>query len=181
MKAEKPGETKIEVTYTDIHGNQQKGFFNISVTDVFYWCNCIPENNSDSILANEEKRYDLSVYRRDAKHLDGEKVDSSEYEFELIEDSYDENAVGYVNIEGNTLTIKAKDVQDQEIFVGLRVVSKERDEEDNPLWSAETQIYAQAVKEYSAQIRLKEIIDTNPNVGETIDLNEHHPGIFNES
>lgn len=178
MKAEKPGETKIEVTYTDIHGNQQKGFFNISVTDVFYWCNCIPENNSDSILANEEKRYDLSVYRRDAKHLDGEKVDSSEYEFELIEDSYDENAVEYVNIEGNTLTIKAKDVQDQEIFVGLRVVSKERDEEDNPLWSAETQIYAQAVKEYSAQIRLKEIIDTNPNVGETIDLNEHHPGIF---
>lgn len=178
MKAEKPGETKIEVTYTDIHGNQQKGFFNISVTDVFYWCNCIPENNSDSILANEEKRYDLSVYRRDAKHLDGEKVDSSEYEFELIEDSYDENAVEYVNIEGNTLTIKAKDVQNQEIFVGLRVVSKERDEEDNPLWSAETQIYAQAVKEYSAQIRLKEIIDTNPNVGETIDLNEHHPGIF---
>lgn len=178
MKAEKPGETKIEVTYTDIHGNQQKGFFNISVTDVFYWCNCIPENNSDSILANEEKRYDLSVYRRDAKHLDGEKVDSSEYEFELTEDSYDENAVEYVNIEGNTLTIKAKDVQDQEIFVGLRVVSKERDEEDNPLWSAETQIYAQAVKEYSAQIRLKEIIDTNPNVGETIDLNEHHPGIF---
>lgn len=134
----------------------------------FYWCNCIPENNSDSILANEEKRYDLSVYRRDAKHLDGEKVDSSEYEFELIEDSYDENAVEYVNIEGNTLTIKAKDVQDQEIFVGLRVVSKERDEEDNPLWSAETQIYAQAVKEYSAQIRLKEIIDTNPNVGETM-------------
>ena len=34
------------------------------------------------------------------------------------------------------------------------------------------------MKEYSAQIRLKEIIDTNPNVGETIDLNEHHPGIF---
>ena len=40
----------MKVTYTDIHGNQQKGFFNISVTDVFYWCNCIPENNSDSIL-----------------------------------------------------------------------------------------------------------------------------------
>ena len=30
------GETKIEVTYTDIHGNQQKGIFNISVTDVFF-------------------------------------------------------------------------------------------------------------------------------------------------
>ncbi len=31
-----PGETKIEGTYTDIYGNQQKGIFNISVTDVFF-------------------------------------------------------------------------------------------------------------------------------------------------
>ena len=137
-----------------------------------------PENNSDSILQMRKNGMTFPYIAEMRNILDGEKVDSSEYEFELIEDSYDENAVEYVNIEGNTLTIKAKDVQDQEIFVGLRVVSKERDEEDNPLWSAETQIYAQAVKEYSAQIRLKEIIDTNPNVGETIDLNEHHPGIF---
>ena len=142
MKAEKPGETKIEVTYTDIHGNQQKGIFNISVTDVFYWCIYMPENNSDSILANEEKSYELPVYRRDAENLDREKVDSSgKYVFELIEGSYDENAVEYVNIEGNTLTIKAKDVQDQEIFVGIRAISNDRDDEENPLWSAETQIY----------------------------------------
>ena len=114
-----PGETKIEVTYTDIHGNQQKGIFNISVTDVF-----------------------------------------SKYEFELIEDSYDKNAVEYVNIKDNTLTIKAKDVQDQEIFVGVRVISKDKDDEKNPLWSAETQIYVQAVREYSTQIWLKELIDT---------------------
>ena len=30
------------------------------------------------------------------------------------------------------------------------------------LWSAETQIYVQAEREYSTQIRLKELIDTNP-------------------
>ena len=84
----------------------------------------------------------------------------SKYEFELIEDSYDKNAVEYVNIKDNTLTIKAKDVQDQEIFVGVRVISKDKDDEKNPLWSAETQIYVQAVREYSTQIWLKELIDT---------------------
>lgn len=179
MKAEKPGETKIEVTYTDIHGNQQKGIFNISVTDVFYWCIYMPKNNSDAILANEEKSYELSVYRRDAKNLDRVEVDSSKYEFELIEGSYNENVVDYVNIEGNTLTIKAKeDVQDEEIFVGIRAVSKERDDEDNPLWSAETQIYAYVVRSDSTQIRLKELVDTNPKVGEQFDLNEKQPGIF---
>ena len=72
--------------------------------------------------------------------------------FELIEDSYDKNAVEYVNIKGNTLTIKAKDVQDREIFVGVRVISKDKDDEENPLWSAETQIYVQAEREYSTQI-----------------------------
>ena len=34
------------------------------------------------------------------------------------------------------------------------------------------------MREYSTQIRLKKLIDTNPNVGESFDLNEKHPGIF---
>ena len=42
------------------------------------------------------------------------------------------------------------------------MISKDKDDEENPLWSAETQIYVQAEREYSTQIRLKELIDTNP-------------------
>lgn len=177
MTARKPGKTRIEITYTDIHEKQQTGFFDISVTDVFYWCSYIPKDTVDSILSNSEKQYELSAYYRNAQNPDGVKVDSSKCNFEVVEGSYDENVVESAKIEGSTLTIKVKDIEDSEVSVRVRAVSKERDENNEPQWSAETEIYAYTVKNYSAQIKVEKIIDVNPEVGKTFDLKEYGPYI----
>ena len=175
MKAEKSGKTKVEITYKDIHGKQQKGFFDVSVKGASYWCNYLPKDNVDSILPNGEKQYTLSVYCRTAKNPDGVKVDSSKYKFEIIKDSYDKDLVKSVNITGNTLTIKVKEAEDREVSVGLRAVSKSKNANNNPQWTAETEVYGYLVREYSAQIKLGKIIDVNPDVGKTFNLKAYSP------
>ena len=57
LRYENPGETRLEVTYTDIHGKQQNSFFNISVQNVLYWYGYISSDGSDQILPNGEKQY----------------------------------------------------------------------------------------------------------------------------
>ena len=179
MTPKKIGETRVEITYTDIHGKQQKGFFDISVSDAFYWCRYMPKDNVDSILSNSEKQYEISAYYEDAQNPGKDiKVDDSEYELVVEEDSYDKDAIESVKIEGTTLTIKIKDIEDREVSVGVRAVSKVKDADGNPLWSTETVVYAYAVKEYPTQIRLENSIEVNPKTGETFDLNNYGPHLI---
>ena len=70
LRYENPGETRLEVTYTDIHGKQQNSFFNISVQNVLYWYGYISSDGSDQILPNGEKQYQIYVYRWEAEHLE---------------------------------------------------------------------------------------------------------------
>ena len=179
MTPKKIGETRVEITYTDIHGKQQKGFFDISVSDAFYWCRYMPKDNVDSILSNSEKQYEISAYYEDAQNPGKDiKVDDSKYELVVEEDSYDKDAIESVKIEGTTLTIKIKDIEDREVSVGVRAFSKEKDADGNPLWSTETVVYAYAVKEYPTQIRLENSIEVNPKTGETFDLNNYGPHLI---
>ena len=179
MTPKKIGETRVEITYTDIHGKQQKGFFDISVSDAFYWCRYMPKDNVDSILSNSEKQYEISAYYVDARNPGKDiKVDDSAYELVVEEDSYDKDAIESAKIEGTTLTIKIKDIEDREVSVGVRAVSKVKDADGNPLWSTETVVYAYAVKEYPTQIRLENSIDVNPKTGEKFDLNNYGPHLI---
>lgn len=179
LRYENPGETRLEVTYTDIHGKQQNSFFNISVQNVLYWYGYISSDGSDQILPNGEKQYQIYVYRWEAEHLEEDiEIDPSEYELELPEDAYDSNLVESVRIDGNKVILKVKDIQDQEVSVNLVVHSKQKDENGEPFWSAENDIYAYAIQKYSDELKLSKGISIRAEVGETLDLNEYQPVVL---
>lgn len=179
LRHENPGETRLEVTYTDIHGKQQNSFFNISVQNVLYWYGYISSDGSDQILPNGEKQYQIYVYRWEAEHLEEDiEIDPSEYELELPEDAYDSNLVESVRIDGNKVILKVKDIQDQEVSVNLVVHSKQKDENGEPFWSAENDIYAYAIQKYSDELKLSKGISIRAEVGETLDLNEYQPVVL---
>lgn len=179
LRYENPGETRLEVTYTDIHGKQQNSFFNISVQNALYWYSYISSDGSDQILPNGEKQYQIYVYRWEAEHLEEDiEIDPSEYELELPEDAYDSNLVESVRIDGNKVILKVKDIQDQEVSVNLVVHSKQKDENGEPFWSAENDIYAYAIQKYSDELKLSKGISIRAEVGETLDLNEYQPVVL---
>ena len=179
VKALKCGTATLELVYTDYHGKQQRGEYTVSVQDETYWMNYNLERSE--MLPGETKEFTISVYRATKDNPDGEIVDPAQNKYSVtvekcnskdpIEVTADENGKITINVDKNA------ELQ-QSYGFDISVESEARDEEGNPIWSVDGDVYVYVMERYPDKIQLAKEVNLNPVLGDTFDINEYKPTLL---
>lgn len=179
IKALKCGTATLKLVYTDYHGKQQSGEYTVSVQDETYWMNYNLERSE--MLPGETKEFTISVYRATEDNPDGEVVDPAENKYSVtvekcnskdpIEVTADENGKITINVDKNAGLR-------QSYGFDISVESEARDEEGNPIWSVDGDVYVNVMERYPDKIQLAKEVNLNPALGDTFDINEYKPTLL---
>lgn len=179
IKALKCGTATLKLVYTDYHGKQQSGEYTVSVQDETYWMNYNLERSE--MLPGEKKEFTISVYRATEDNPDGEVVDPAKNKYSVtvkkcnsmdpIEVTADENGKITINVDKNAGLR-------QSYGFDISVESEARDEEGNPIWSVDGDVYVDVMERYPDKIQLAKEVSLNPKLGDTFDINEYKPTLL---
>lgn len=179
IKALKCGTATLELVYTDYHGKQQSGEYTVSVQDETYWMNYNLERSE--MLPGEKKEFTISVYRATEDNPDGKVVDPAKNKYSVtvkkcnsmdpIEVTADENGKITINVDKNAGLR-------QSYGFDISVESEARDEEGNPIWSVDGDVYVDVMERYPDKIQLAKEVSLNPKLGDTFDINEYKPTLL---
>ena len=179
IKALKCGTATLKLVYIDYHGKQQSGEYTVSVQDEIYWMNYNLERSE--MLPGETKEFTISVYRATEDNPDGEVVDPAENKYSVtvekcnskdpIEVTADENGKITINVDKNAGLR-------QSYGFDISVESEARDEEGNPIWSVDGDVYVDVMERYPDKIQLAKEVNLNPALGDTFDINEYKPTLL---
>ena len=180
IQAKSIGHVDVVMKYQDLQGKIQTHEFTLWISDIVYWMECAPQDNIEDIPVNCEKNVQVKVYYRDAQHRNGVEISASDYDLQIPEeDNYDPEVLKSVNVENSGLKVIAGENGDCGTNIHIIADSLKKNEDNEPEWRAEGDIWLNVLWECGARLQLKNPLVKIPEIGETFQLKDYQPLVLN--
>lgn len=176
IQAKSIGHVDVVMKYQDLQGKIRTHEFTLQISDTVYWMECTPQDDINDIPVNCEKNVQVKVYYRDAHHRSGAEIAASDYSLQIPEeDNYDPQVLKSVNAENSGLKVIAGENGDCGTNIHIVADSLEKNEDDEPQWRAEGDIWLNVWWECDAWLRIRNPLVKTPEIGEAFQLKDYQP------